>query len=63
MNQVYFHVYLPSSPPPASGYPVVIFGHGFGDSQWGGATAVAPTLAAAGFATVAINAVGHGFGP
>jgi pimeloyl-ACP methyl ester carboxylesterase len=46
-----------------AGYPVVIFGHGFGDSQWGGPTAVAPTLAQAGFATIAINAVGHGFGP
>ena len=32
---------------------MVIFGHGFGDSQWGGATAVAPTLAKAGFATIA----------
>ncbi len=42
---------------------MVIYGHGFGDSQWGGPTAVAPTLAQAGFATVAINAVGHGFGP
>jgi len=63
LDQVYFHVYLPSSPAPASGYPVVIFGHGFGDSQWGGPTAVAPTLAEAGFATIAINAVGHGFGP
>jgi pimeloyl-ACP methyl ester carboxylesterase len=63
LDQVYFHVYLPSSPPPAAGYPVVIFGHGFGDSQWGGPTAVAPTLAQAGFATIAINAVGHGFGP
>ena len=57
-----YHVFLPSSPEPATGYPVVIYGHGFGDSQWGGPTAVAPVLAQAGFATVAINAVGHGFG-
>ena len=63
VNEIYFHVFLPSTPEPATGYPVVIFGHGFGDSQWGGPTAVAPTLAQAGFATVAINAVGHGFGP
>jgi hypothetical protein len=62
-NQLYFHVYLPSSPEPATGYPVAIFGHGFGDSQWGGPSAVAPTLARAGIATIAINAVGHGFGP
>jgi pimeloyl-ACP methyl ester carboxylesterase len=63
LNEIYFHVFLPSTPEPAAGYPVVIFGHGFGDSQWGGPTAVAPTLAQAGFATIAINAVGHGFGP
>jgi pimeloyl-ACP methyl ester carboxylesterase len=63
VNEIYFHVFLPSSPQPAAGYPVVIYGHGLGDSQWGGPTAVAPTLAQAGFATIAINAVGHGFGP
>ena len=63
INEIYYHVFLPSSPEPAAGYPVVIFGHGFGDSQWGGPTAVAPTLAKAGFATIAINAVGHGYGP
>jgi len=63
INLIYFHVFLPSTPQPATGYPVVIYGHGFGDSQWGGPTAVAPTLAQAGFATIAINAVGHGFGP
>jgi len=63
VNLIYFHVFLPSSPQPAAGFPVVIYGHGLGDSQWGGPTAVAPTLAQAGFATIAINAVGHGFGP
>ena len=63
VNEIFFHVYLPATARPAAGYPVVIFGHGFGDSQWGGPTAVAPTLAQAGFATIAINAVGHGFGP
>lgn len=63
VNEIYYHVFLPSSAQPASGYPVVIYGHGFGDSQWGGPSAVGPTLAQAGFATIAINAVGHGFGP
>jgi hypothetical protein len=62
-NQVYFNALLPATPKPASGYPVLIFGHGFGDSRFGGPTAVAPTLARAGFAVIAINAVGHGFGP
>ena len=63
INVIYFHVFLPATPEPPGGYPVVIYGHGFGDSQWGGPTAVAPVLAQAGFATIAINAVGHGFGP
>ncbi len=61
-NQVYFNALLPATPKPPSGYPVLIFGHGFGDSRFGGPTAVAPTLARAGFAVIAINAVGHGFG-
>jgi Bacterial Ig-like domain len=63
MNQIFYHVFLPASPEPASGYPVVIFGHGFGDSQWGGPSPVAPVFAQHGFATIAITAVGHGFGP
>ena len=63
LNTVYYNALLPSSPEPPNGYPVVIFGHGLGDSRWGGPTAVAPVLARAGFAVIAINAVGHGFGP
>ncbi len=62
-TQVYFNALLPSSQKPVAGYPVVIFGHGLGDSRFGGPTAVAPALARAGFAVIAINAVGHGFGP
>jgi len=63
VNEIPFHVYLPNTPPPPNGYPVVIFGHGFADSSVGGPTVVSPELAQAGFATVAINAFGHGFGP
>ncbi len=63
VNPVGFNALLPATPKPAAGYPVVIFGHGFGDSRFGGPTAVAPTLARQGFAVVAIDAVGHGFGP
>ncbi len=62
-NEIAFHVYLPNTPEPPNGYPVVIFGHGFGDSSIGGPTVVAPALAQAGFASVAINAFGHGYGP
>ena len=62
-NNIYFNALLPAGPPPAAGFPTVIFGHGFGDSRFGGPTAIAPTLARAGFAVIAISAVGHGFGP
>jgi hypothetical protein len=62
-NQIAFHVYVPATPPPPTGYPVVIFGHGFGDSSIGAPTIVAPALANAGLATIAIDAVGHGYGP
>ena len=37
--------------------------HGSGDSQFGAPTAIASTLAKAGFATLAMEIVGHGFGP
>ena len=62
-HQIYFHALLPSQGKPASGYPVIIYGHGLGDSQWGGPSAVAPIMALSGFAIVSINAVGHGYGP
>ncbi len=62
-ERIQFHVFLPSSAPPQGGYPVVIFGHGLDDSSFGGPTLVASMLARNGFATVAINAVGHGTGP
>ncbi len=62
-DEIGFNALLPSTPKPAAGYPVVIFGHGFGDSRFGGPTAVAPTLARNGFAVIAINAAGHGGGP
>jgi hypothetical protein len=62
-NEVFFHVFLPEAKMPAAGYPVVIFGHGFNDSKLGGPSAVAGAMARAGFAVVAINAVGHGYGP
>src|SRR5579883_761418 len=56
-NTIYFNALLPpADKKPAAGYPVVIFGHGFGDSRFGGPTAVSPTLAGNGFATIAINA-------
>ena len=62
-REVYFHVLVPRTAPPAGGYPVAIFGHGLGDNRFGASTVVGNTLAGSGFATVAINAVGHGGGP
>jgi hypothetical protein len=55
--------YLPSGAMPAAGWPVAIFGHGFANDRHLVPMLVAGTLARFGFATVAINVVGHGGGP
>jgi len=62
VNNLVFTLFVPAGPTPAGGWPVAIFGHGFTDSMNGAPWAVASTLAHAGFATIAINVVGHGFG-
>jgi hypothetical protein len=62
-ERILFHAFLPDSPRPPAGYPVILFGHGLNDSRFGAPTLVASTFARAGFATLAINAVGHGSGP
>jgi uncharacterized protein (TIGR03437 family) len=62
-QEIFFHAFLPKSDRPASGYPVVIFGHGINDSRFATPTFIAASLAENGFATVAMNAVGHGLGP
>jgi hypothetical protein len=61
--QVPFHVFLPATPPPAGGYPVILVGHGIGDSRFGIPTLVAANYASRGYAVVAFNAIGHGYGP
>ncbi|MFO1271116.1 MAG: Ig-like domain-containing protein [Rubrivivax sp.] len=61
-NGLIVQVFLPSSPKPAAGWPVAIFGHGFTDSMYGAPWAVASVLASRGLATVSINVVGHGGG-
>jgi hypothetical protein len=72
VNEVFFNLYLPSGPMPAGGWPVAIFGHGLSGSKQGAtpappgggdSLAVAASLAEQGIATIAINVVGHGFGP
>lgn len=56
-------LFLPAGPKPAGGWPVAIFGHGFGDSVFGAPWTVAGVLASKGIATASINVVGHGGGP
>ncbi|MDM0113705.1 Ig-like domain-containing protein [Variovorax sp. J22R133] len=62
-NDLVVELFLPSGARPAAGWPVAIFGHGFGDSMFGGPWAVASVFASKGIATIAISAVGHGGGP
>lgn len=62
-EDLFFNLFIPSGPRPTNGWPVAIFGHGFTDSKQGAPFAVASTLAHNGIATIAINVVGHGFGP
>jgi hypothetical protein len=62
-EDIFFNLFIPSGPRPTNGWPVAIFGHGFTDSKQGAPFAVASTLAHNGIATIAINVVGHGFGP
>jgi hypothetical protein len=59
---IQFNLFLPSSPEPAGGYPVAVFGHGFGDNKNSSPFLVASSMAAHGIATIAINVVGHGGG-
>jgi dienelactone hydrolase len=58
-----FNLFVPPGPPPAGGWPVAIFGHGFGDHKLGAPFVVAASFAAQGIASIAINVVGHGGGP
>ncbi len=62
---VSYHVFLPKLPAFLEGgkYPVAIYGHGLGDSQFGAPTYIANTLAQYGIATLAIEVQGQGYGP
>ncbi len=63
---VSFHAFLPAAnklPSNGRGFPVVIYGHGLSDNQFGAPSYIASTLAAKGFATLAMEVTGHGFGP
>jgi dienelactone hydrolase len=59
-----FHVFLPPASSVHGGkIPVIIYGHGLGDDQFGAPTFAASTWAQKGFATLAIEITGHGYGP
>lgn len=62
-NEICFNLFLPAGTQPPAGWPVAIFGHGFGDNKNSSPFVVGATMAAYGIATIAINVVGHGFGP
>lgn len=62
-NEIYFNLVLPSGTPPGGGWPVAIFGHGVTSNKNAALVRVAGSMAHHGIATIAINAVGHGFGP
>ena len=52
-------IFVPAGTMPAGGWPTIVFGHGLG-SQKESLFVFAPQLAAAGFASVAIDFVDHG---
>ena len=61
-NDLLVQMFVPAGTKPAGGWPVAIFGHGFGDSMYGAPWTVAATMASRGIATLSINVVGHGGG-
>jgi len=56
-------VFIPSGTTPSGGWPVVIFGHGSGDTMLGSPFNVAAKMASHGLATSRIHSAMHGFGP
>jgi hypothetical protein len=62
-NQLLVQIFVPAGQKPAGGWPVVVFGHGFGDSLFGSPWSVASVFASYGMATASIHVMGHGGGP
>ncbi|WP_321474154.1 Ig-like domain-containing protein [uncultured Paludibaculum sp.] len=62
-DKLAFHVLLPSTPMPDGGYPVLLAAHGLGDNRLAGPSVLAQSFMPKGYAIVALNAVGHGYGP
>ena len=62
-EEIFFHLFLPAASPPPGGYPVLLAGHGLGDSRFGMPTSLAVGLGRTGYAILAMNGAGHGEGP
>lgn len=62
-DEIAVAAFLPASPAPAGGYPVVIFGHGSGGVFFTAVNELVSSFAERGFATIGISAVGHANGP
>ncbi len=62
-NEIYFNLFVPAGPKPEKGWPIAIFGHGFGSNKEAAPIVLASSLAQQGIALVSINVVGHGQGP
>lgn len=62
-NTIYFNLYLPAGPMPAAGWPVAIAGHGSNQHKNFNVDSSTSILPSRGVAIIAINMVGHGFGP
>ena len=58
-----FVIVTPTSRPPPEGWPLAIFGHGYGGEMLSSALLLGGSLARHGIATAAISVVGHGGGP
>jgi hypothetical protein len=58
-----FVIVTPAGRPPPDGWPLAVFGHGYGGEMLSSALLIAGGLARHGIATVAISVVGHGGGP
>jgi hypothetical protein len=61
-EEIHLTLFLPAGERPAGGWPIAIFGHGFGNDRHVVPPAIVGSLGRAGFAMVAINVVGHGGG-
>jgi hypothetical protein len=62
-TSVLVQFFVPAGTKPAGGWPVVLFGHGFGSSLFESPWSMASVMASYGLATASIHVVGHGGGP